>query len=65
MTAVERALLRSGLASPRWTASQAVTLALVNVIERAMPRLFDPEAAGGLDARFALEIRGRRPVLER
>jgi len=39
-------------------------LALVRMIERVLPRLFDPAAAGDLDATFALQIthpRGRRP----
>jgi hypothetical protein len=39
-------------------------LALVRMIERALPRLFDPDATGDLDATFSLEItnpRGRRP----
>jgi hypothetical protein len=34
----------------------------VRVIERAIPHLFNPAAAGDLDAVFALEITGRRPT---
>jgi SCP-2 sterol transfer family len=39
-------------------------LALVRMIERTLPHLFEPDAAGDLDAVFALEItnpRGRKP----
>jgi len=37
-------------------------VALVHVIDRAIPRLFNPAAAGELDAVFALEIASRRPA---
>ena len=63
MSAVERALVRSGPRIAQLDRIPGGHAALVNAIERALPRLFDPEAAGDLDASFALEIRGRRPVV--
>jgi hypothetical protein len=61
--ALDRAVRRGGVRVARLDGIPGGRAALVNAIERALPRLFDPEAAGDLDAVFALEIRGRRPVL--
>jgi hypothetical protein len=64
MTAIERAVRRGGVRASRLDRVPGGHLALVRMIERVLPRLFDPPAAGDLDATFALEIshpRGRRP----
>jgi hypothetical protein len=64
MTAIERAVRRGGVRASRLDRIPGGHLALVRMIERTLPRLFDPAAAGDLDATFALEIshpRGRRP----
>jgi hypothetical protein len=64
MTAIERAVRRGGVRASRLDRVPGGHLALVRMIERVLPRLFDPAAAGDLDATFALEIshpRGRRP----
>jgi SCP-2 sterol transfer family len=64
MTAIERAVRRGGVRASRLDRVPGGHLALVRMIERVLPRLFDPLAAGDLDATFALEIshpRGRRP----
>jgi alkyl sulfatase BDS1-like metallo-beta-lactamase superfamily hydrolase len=64
MTAIERAIRRGGVRAARLDRIPGGHLALVRTIERTLPRLFDPVAAGDLDATFALEInhpRGRRP----
>jgi hypothetical protein len=64
MTAIERAVRRGGVRASRLDRIPGGHLALVRMIERTLPRLFDPVAAGDLDAAFALQIshpRGRRP----
>jgi SCP-2 sterol transfer family protein len=61
--ALDRAVRRGGVRVARLERIPGGHAALVNAIERILPRLFDPEAAGDLDAVFALEIRGRRPVV--
>jgi hypothetical protein len=64
MTAVERAVRRGGVRVAAVDRLPGGHLALVRVIERAIPRLFDPAGAAGLDAVFALETthpRGRKP----
>jgi hypothetical protein len=63
MTAIERAVRRGGVRASRLDRVPGGHLALVRMIERVLPRLFDPAAAGDLDATFALEIshpRGHR-----
>jgi hypothetical protein len=64
MSTLERAVRRGGVHVARVDHLRGGHLALVRAIERALPRLFDPAAAGELDAVFALEInhpRGGRP----
>ncbi len=64
MSAVERAVRRGGVRVAQMDRFPAGHLALVRVIERAIPGLFDAAAAAGLDAVFALQIshpRGRKP----
>jgi SCP-2 sterol transfer family len=64
MTAIERAVRRGGVRAAKLDRIPGGHLALVRMIERVLPRMFDPSAAGDLDATFALEInhpRGRRP----
>ena len=62
MTALEQMVRRAGARVARADRNAAGHFALVRVIERAIPRLFNPAAAGELDAVFALEITGRRPT---
>jgi hypothetical protein len=59
---VERIVRRAGARVARADRTSAGHLALVRVIERAIPRLFRADAAGDLDAVFELEITGRRPA---
>jgi hypothetical protein len=64
MTAIERAVRSGGARVSRLDRYPGGHLALVRMIERTLPRLFEPSAAAGLDAVFALEIahpRGRKP----
>ncbi len=64
MSAVQRAVRRGGVRVAQVDRFPGGHLALVRMIERTMPRLFDPAGAAGLDAVFALEInhpRGRKP----
>jgi hypothetical protein len=63
MTAIERAVRRGGVSAAKLDRIPGGHLALVRMIERVLPRMFDPSAAGDLDATFVLEIkhpRGRR-----
>jgi hypothetical protein len=64
MSAIERAVRRGGIRVAQVDRFPGGHLALVRVIERAIPRLFDAAAATGLDAVFAVEInhpRRRKP----
>jgi hypothetical protein len=64
MSAVQRALRRGGVRVAQVDRFAGGHLALVRIIERTIPRLFDPAAAAGLDAVFALVInhpRGGKP----
>ena len=64
MSALEQAVRRGGVRVAQMDRFPGGHLAIVRVIERAIPRLFDATAATGLDAVFALEInhpRGRKP----
>jgi hypothetical protein len=66
MTVIERAIRRGGGHATNLDRLPGGHLALVRVIERALPRLFDASAAHDLDAIFALEIthpRGRGPAV--
>jgi SCP-2 sterol transfer family len=59
-----RAVRRGGARVARLDRYPGGHLALVRMIELTLPRLFEPEAANGLEAVFALEIahpRGRKP----
>jgi hypothetical protein len=59
-----RAVRRGGARVARLDRYPGGHLALVLMIEWTLPRLFEPDAAGDLDAVFALEItdpRGRKP----
>jgi hypothetical protein len=59
---VERIVRRAGVRVARADRTAPGHLALVRIIERAIPRLFNADAAGDLDAVFELEITGRRPT---
>jgi hypothetical protein len=59
---VERIVRRAGVRVARADRTAPGHLALVRIIERAIPRLFSAEAAGDLDAVFELEITGRPPA---
>jgi hypothetical protein len=61
MTAfADRAVRRGGLQVARLDGSRAGHLALLRAIERLVPKLFDPVAAGDLDALFELQIKHPR-----
>jgi hypothetical protein len=59
---VERFVRRAGVRVARADRTTAGHLALVRVIERAIPRLFHADSADGLETVFELEITGRRPT---
>lgn len=59
---VDRIVRRTGVRVARADRTAPGHLALVRIIERAIPRLFNATAAGGLEAVFELEITGRRPT---
>ena len=54
--ATERILRRGGVQVARIDRGRVGHVALVRAIERLLPRLFDPAAAGDLDATFELQI---------
>jgi hypothetical protein len=57
--AVERIVRRAGVRVARADRTLPGHLALVRIIERTIPRLFNADAAGHLDAVFELDIEGR------
>jgi hypothetical protein len=59
---VEQLVRRAGVRVARADRTAPGHLALVRVIERAIPRLFNADAARDLDAVFELEIAGRAPA---
>jgi hypothetical protein len=62
MNAIERAIIRSGPRIAQLDRHRGGRAALITAIDHVLPRLFDADAAGELDAIFALEIRGPRTV---
>lgn len=62
MSVVARTVRRSGVRVARLDRVPGGHLALVRLIERAIPRLFNPQEAAGLDAVFELRIRHPRRV---
>lgn len=59
---LEQAVRRGGVSIAQLDRTRGGHVALVRVIERAIPFLFNPTAAAELDAVFALEITGARPT---
>jgi SCP-2 sterol transfer family len=55
-----RAVRRGGARVARWDRNPAAHAALLLVIERTIPLLFNPDAAGRIDQRFELRIRNPR-----
>jgi hypothetical protein len=55
-----RAVRRGGARVARWDRNNAAHAVLLRVIERAIPQLFDADAAAGVDETFELRIRHPR-----
>jgi len=59
-SAAQRLVLRGGAGAARLDSSPAAHAVLLRAVRLMIPRLFDPKAAGDLDARLELRIRHPR-----